>query len=135
MELDYPQQGKVTVRMENFTCDCIKKIPEDLPKTVETPAYSFLFTIRDKDSQKQRPLPEDRTQTFHQMVAHLLFLVARSRRDCKNVISFLTARMKDPDKDGWGKLRRFLRYLKQNPSLGLTLEASNLNMIHLWVDV
>ena len=64
----------------------------------------------------------------------LLFLVARSRRDCKTAVAFLTTRVSSPDEDDWGKLRRIIRYLKHNPSLGLTLEADNMSLVHWHVD-
>ena len=64
----------------------------------------------------------------------LLFLVARSRRDCKTAVAFLTTRVSCADEDDWGKLRRVLRYLKRNPSLGLTLRADDMSIIHWHVD-
>ena len=66
-------------------------------------------------------------QIFHGTVARILFLVTRS-------CPFLTTRVNDPEKDNWAKLRHFLRYLKRNPGLGLTLEISNTSLVHWWVD-
>ena len=60
----------------------------------------------------------------------LLFLVACSRRDCKTTVAFLTTHVSCLDEDGSGKLRRVLCYLKRNPTLGLTLKANNLILIH-----
>ncbi|EJK68662.1 hypothetical protein THAOC_10139 [Thalassiosira oceanica] len=39
-----------------------------------------------------------------------------------------------PDEDDWKKLRKALLYLKRNPGLPLTLEASDLSLINWYVD-
>ena len=67
-------------------------------------------------------------------MAQLLFLVVRPRRDCRTTIAFLTTHVSNPDEDDRTKLKRVLRYLKRNPSLPLTFEASNLGLIHWHVD-
>ena len=51
---------------------------------------------------------------FHQTVAKLFFLYKRARPDVKTLVSFLTARVKKPDKDDWGKLRHGVMYLNVN---------------------
>jgi hypothetical protein len=120
--------------MEQFTRKSLDEFPDPLEKTAESPAGETLFSVRDADDPSQRPLTKDRAQIFHRIVAQLLFLVARPRRDCRTAVAFLTTRVSDPDKDDWGKLRRVLRYLKRNPSLPLILEASDLNLIHWHID-
>ena len=109
-------------------------VPGPTQKTAESPAGDTLFHVRDNDDPRRQPLTEERAQFFHRNVAQLLFLVARPRRDCRTAVIFLTTRVLDPNKDNWGKLRRVLRYLKQNPSLPLILEADNLSLIHWYVD-
>ena len=49
---------------------------------------------------------------FHRTVAQLLFLRKRARTDIETLVSFLTTRVKQPDKDDCGKLRHCLMYLK-----------------------
>jgi hypothetical protein len=48
---------------------------------------------------------------FHHTVYQLLFAANRVRRDIQMVVSFLTTRVKEPDKDDWGKLKGILKYL------------------------
>ena len=43
-------------------------------------------------------------------------------------------RVNDSDKDDWAKLRRLPHYVKCNLGLGLTLEATDMSLIHWWVD-
>jgi hypothetical protein len=46
-------------------------------------------------------LSEEHAQHFHHAVAQVLFLSVTA-------VSFLTTRVKKPDKDDWGKLKRVL---------------------------
>ena len=128
MDLDYSTPGKVIVSMEQFTQKIIAKFPETRLKLVERPADDILFQIREEPDARKMPLPEARAQTFHRIVAMLLFLVSRSRRNCK--IVSLTTRVSSPNKENWGKLRQIIRYLKRNPSLGLTLEADDMSLVN-----
>ena len=46
----------------------------------------------------------------------------------------MTTRVKKPDEDDWGKLRRCLSYLKGTSYMKLTLEVNDLRVIEWWVD-
>ena len=70
---------------------------------------------------------------FHQTVAKLLFLFKRVRPDVKTLVSFLTTRVTQPDKDEWGKLRHGLMYLKGTLCMKRYLTADNLFNIMWWV--
>ena len=59
---------------------------------------------------------------------------SRGRRDIQVTVSFLTTRVKKPDEDNWGKLKRVLKYLKGTRYLCLKLTVDNLNVIRWWVD-
>ena len=56
-------------------------------------------------------LPEEQAVTFHHVTAQLLFVSQQARRDIQTALVFLTTRVKEPDEDNWGKLKRVLRYL------------------------
>ena len=49
-------------------------------------------------------------------------------------VAFLTTRVKKPDIDDWGKLRRVLKYLKGTKYIKLTRTIDDLLMIRWWVD-
>ena len=134
MDLDYSDHGKVKVSMKQFTEKILAEFPDPLKKTAESPAGDTRFHVRDSDDPCRSPLTEERAQIFHRTVAHILFLVARSRRDCQTAVAFLTTRVSDPDEDDWGKLRRVLRYLKRNPSLPLVFEADDISLVYWHVD-
>ena len=68
------------------------------------------------------------------MEVQLLFLATRARRNIQTAVAFLTTRVKRPDKDDWGKLRRVLKYLQGTRYMKLTLSVDDLSMIRWWVD-
>ena len=71
---------------------------------------------------------------FHHTVAQLLFASARARRDIQTAVAFLTTRVKRPDEDDWGKLRRLLIYLKCTLYMKLTISVESLTLIKWWID-
>jgi hypothetical protein len=56
------------------------------------------------------------------------------RRDIQTAVAFLTIRVKKPDEDDWGKLKRLIKYLKGTKHLRLRLSVDNLGVIRWWVD-
>ena len=65
--------------------------------------------------------------------AQLIFL-SRVRRDIQTTVAFLTTRVKQPDADNGGKLKRVLKYLLSTRYLRLTLSAESLSNIVWYVD-
>ena len=49
-------------------------------------------------------------------------------------MAFLTTRVKCPDKDNWGKLKRVLKYLNGMKYLKLNLSVDNLGVLKCFVD-
>ena len=117
MEFDYSETGafKVTNKIhEDF--------PEEIEKSAPLPHTDYLFKIRDED--EATFLPEAQAVMFHHSVAQLLFLGCRDCMDIQVAVAFLTTRVKKPDKDDWGKLRRVLQYLKGTRTLALRLSLT-----------
>ena len=79
-------------------------------------------------------LPEEQARQFHHTVAQFLFLCMRARTYIDPLVSFLTTRVRAPDKDGWGKLKHGLKYLKVALYMKKHMSAECLNMIRCWVD-
>jgi hypothetical protein len=96
-------------------------------------AANHLFTIRDKKEAK--PLDEEWALTFHHMVAQLLFMAMRVRRDIQTALAFLTTRVKSPDEDNWGKLKQVLKYLNGTKYLKLRLSVEDLGLLKWFVDL
>ena len=69
------------------------------------------------------------------MVEKLLFLIKRARPYIQPTITFLTARVRNPEEDNWKKLQRVLSYLGATINfVKLHLNANDLDVIHWWLD-
>ena len=71
---------------------------------------------------------------FHRTVAQLLFLCTRARRDIQTAVFFLTTRVKQPNEDGWTKLKRVLQYLHGTRSLKLRIQVNDLRVMRWYMD-
>ena len=107
MNLDFSSPGEVKIDMKNYITKVISNFPEKITGVEATPASDHLFQVR--PDTEARPLPEEQAHAFHHSTAQLLFL-SRVRRDIQTPVAFLTTRVKRPDDDDWGKLKRVLKY-------------------------
>ena len=114
MNLELGKDGRLGVDMIEFLDGIIRDFPEEISGRAATPASDRLFDVRDAAETEStgKYLDEERAKAFHRAVAQLLFMSCRPRRDIQTAVSFLTTRVKKPDEDDWGKLKRLLRYLK-----------------------
>ena len=58
----------------------------------------------------------------------------RERRDIQPATAFLTTRVRLPDEDDWGEVKRVLSYLKGTLHMPLILLADSLTLSRWWVD-
>jgi len=118
--------------MFKYLRNVIDEFPELIKGRAATPAHDKLFVIRDeKDARK---LGEEQALAFHHTVAQLLFMATRVRRDIQTAVAFLTTRVKSPDEDDWGKLKRVLKYLNGTKYLKLRLTVDNMSVLKWYVD-
>jgi hypothetical protein len=106
--------------------------PEVIEGAAPTPALEHLFDVR--PDEERTLINEEQAQAFHHAVAQLIFTSARSRKDMQTAVSFLTTRVKQPDKDDWGKLKRLIKYIHGTVYMPLILKADSLIVIKWWVD-
>jgi hypothetical protein len=132
MIFDFSPKGKVMVTMMDYIKNIIKDFPKEIVGTKTSPAADHLFTVRDPSLAKV--LPEEQAMAFHRMTAQLVFLSTRVRRDIPPATAFLTMRVRLPDKDDWGKVKRVLSYLKGTLHMPLILSADSLILSRWWVD-
>lgn len=131
MTFDFSSNNTVRVDMTKYITKVISDFPEEISGVAATPAADHLFKVRE-DVMK---LNEEQADAFHHTVYQLLFAASRARRDIQTAVSFLTTRVKDPDEDDWGKLKRILKYLNGTRNMKLTLEADQLKFkVHWYVD-
>jgi hypothetical protein len=126
MELDFSVKGEASVSMTGFTQQLLKswndvdKLPPMRPPG--SPATANIFKV-DDDSPR---IPSDLKKSFHSYSASLLYMAKRSRPDTLLATAFLTTRTVNPTFEDWGKLRRVMAYLKQDPSLALVLRPKGI---------
>jgi hypothetical protein len=132
MDLDFSKPGLLGITMIKYIDDIFEDFPELITKTSRTPHTDNLFKVRPEN--EATFLSEEQAQQFHQTVAQLLFLSCRARRDIQTAVSFLTTRVKKPDVDDWGKVKRVLQYLKWTRSMPLNLTIDNLQSTKWLVD-
>jgi hypothetical protein len=120
------------VTMITYLRNVISDFPELITRKAATSKADHLFTISDK--KEVRPLKEERALTFHHMVAQLLFMSMRARQDVQTALAFLTTRVKSPDVDDWGKLKRVLKYLNGTKYLKFNLSVDDLGLLKWYVD-
>ncbi len=129
IDLDFSRKGKLGVSMIKYLHKLLTGFLEYVTSANDatSPTKEHLFNIRDEKEAKY--LPEEKAQEFHHVTAQLLFLCNRTCRDVQTVVAFLTTRVKKPDVDDWGKLRRVLTYLKVTKYMKLMLTVDDLSII------
>ncbi len=118
--------------MVEYIKDILKCFPEEIEGKAASPAPNQLFLVQDKS--KAVKLPEEQAVHFHHFLAQLLFLSTRAWRDTQVAVASLTTRVKCPDKDDWGKLKRVLKYLKGTVEMRLNLSVENVGVTKWYID-
>ena len=80
--------------MWDYIRKVIGEFPEEITGVCATPASDYLFKVRENGTK----LNEELAEAFHHTVYQLLFAASRASRDIQTAVSFLTMRVKDPDK-------------------------------------
>jgi hypothetical protein len=131
MNINFSRFGNVSFDMIPYVTKIITEFPEKITGVASSPAADHLFQIRHDTT--SRKLPESQAVAYHHTTAQLLFL-SRVRRDIQTAVAFLTTRVKEPDEDDWGKLKRVLKYLNGTRSLLLTLSTDSLSILQWYID-
>ena len=130
MVLDFSNEGKFVVDMEDYLKEMINDLPDDMDGMATTPAADHLFKVRDNAPK----LNETKADLFHRVTAQLLFVAQRGRPDLRTAVSFLTKRVQEPDEDDYKKLARAIKYIRRTLFLRLTIEATYLDQNHWFID-
>eukprot|EP00804_Cyclotella_cryptica_P004278 CCRYP_013488-RB/>CCRYP_013488-RB protein AED:0.37 eAED:0.20 QI:0/-1/0/1/-1/0/1/0/257 len=137
IDFDFSEDGVVRLSMTKHIEKIFEDFPEEIGKECSSPASGHLFEVWDPEETKRlkKYLPEELEQHFHHTVVQRLYVEMRVRRDIQTAVAFLTTRVKRPDEDDWGKLKRVLKYLKGTKHMSLTLSLEDMSVIRWWVDV
>jgi transposase-like protein len=127
VDMEFCEDGALEVSMFKYLNNVIENFPEIICRRAATPAHDKLFEIRDNEEVKK--LNKEQALAFHHTVAQLLFMATRARQDIQTAMAFLTTRVKSPDEDDWGKLKRVLKYLNGTRYLKLRLAVESMGML------
>jgi len=125
------KKGKFTINMKKHILKAFDDFGEEILRNAATPAKGYLFEVREGT----KKLDREKADTFHSVVASLLYISQRCRLDIQTAVGFLTTRVAEPDEDDWEKLRRVLQYLRGTLDLSLTLGGKSIKKMKAWVDV
>jgi hypothetical protein len=130
--MEFCEDGALEVSMFKYLNNVIEDFPEIICGRVATPAHDKLFEVR--DDEEARKLNKEQALAFHHTVTQLLFMTTRARQDIQTAVAFLTTRVKSPDEDDWGKLKRVLKYLNGTRYLKFRLTVESMGMLKWYVD-
>jgi hypothetical protein len=100
MTIDFSLPGKVKFYMIDYIKLMLDVQPEEMSRTVPTPASAHLFEVNASGEK----LSEELGNFFHHNKAKLLFLSKHARPDIQTATTFLCTRVKLPDVDDYKKL-------------------------------
>ena len=121
---------RVVIDMREQIKEIVLAFGEDVSTIVSSPASRHLMQVNESGI----PLDPKKAETYHSLVAKLLYLKKRARPDIEPTVAFLCTRVSSPDEDDWKKLRRVMCYLNQTVDDLRYLGCSNLNSVFTWVD-
>jgi hypothetical protein len=130
MDITFNDDGTVTIDMRDYIKEAIVESGMDIRRHAATPARKDLYDI----DETSLTLTLKDTETFHHVVAKLLYVSQRGRTDTQPTIAFLCTRVSKPTEQDWSKLRRLLEYLHGTLDQTRTLGADNLHSMVTWVD-
>ena len=108
--------------MKDYIKDAIADFGESITRSATSPAKKNLFKIDEESG----PLTNKDKETFHSIVAKLLYASKRGRLDIQLPIAFLCTRVSCSTEKDWSKLERVLEYLRGTLDEFLTLGAGDL---------
>ena len=133
MEIGFIDKGRFTLGLVQYITGMIEELEEalkpygeNLDRDYPHPAAKWLFTVK-ADTDK---LLEEKADIYRKFVAKLIWVMKRGRPDVEPTVSFLSTRVKGPDKDDWHKFKRLMCWIKKTKSDVRIIGADDLlNMI------
>ena len=122
MKLKFNPDKTVTIDMKAYIEQAIETFGEDVTKGATTPAKKDLFEVNER-SQRLSTVKAD---TYHSVVAKMLYVSLRGRPDAILTVAFLCTRVSCSTEQDWEKLRRLMRFLFRTIDDHLVLGADNM---------
>jgi len=116
MEIGFLEKGKLKLGFVQYISSMIEEMEEALLPYAENlnhdyphPAAKWLFTVK-ADTEE---LDEAKADIFRKFIAKLIWVMKQGRPDVKPTVSFLSTRVKAPDKVDWHKFKRLMCWVKK----------------------
>ena len=144
MTMDFTTKGEVHITMPKHLDDAVTtfehaqavigdgftEVKKSRSKSQLTAAPTDLFDINEECEK----LPKEAQEYFHCVTAKLIYLWKHGRPDIGTAVSFLTKRVREPDKDDWRKLSHLITYLKGDKDRKWILAADSSMDLTWYVD-
>jgi hypothetical protein len=133
MTLDHSVRDQAKVSQFGYVEEIVIAFDKAEPNgagTKTSAAPTNLFTVNE-DCEK---LGQQKATEFHNLVAKTLHSTKRSRPDTSLAMSFLTTRVRSPNKDDWVKLTHLMQCLRSTKLLGLILSTNGSGVLKWWVE-
>jgi hypothetical protein len=108
MTLDYTVRGQVKIIMSDYINEILTAFDKAEPKGGGTKTSAAPDSIFKVDENCEN-LKQDKAVEFHNLIAKTLYSTKRARPDTCTTITFLTTRVRAPDKDNWNKFIHLMR--------------------------
>ena len=129
MDLDF-SGGELKVSMVPYLQELVDEFPDKISSPASTPATVHLF----EEVVDPVLLDKEKAKVFHHIVAKALWAALCAHPDLLTTLSFLTCKVKAPDKDDYKKLTQMISYIKGTIDLPLKLSADRTSIVKWWVD-
>jgi hypothetical protein len=130
MNIKFNEDGTATIKMKEYIQEAIADFGEDITRTAATPAKRDLFEVNEESP----ALKGEKRETFHSVVAKLLYVSQRGRMDVLLPVVFLCTRVSCSTEQDWAKLKRVLEFLNGSLDESLTIGADDIGKMKTWVD-
>ena len=116
--------------MKDQISEAIEWFGDQITEKPVTPANKNLFS----SAKNSEELNDQKSETFHSIVAKLLYITKRARPDIETAVSYLCTRVSKSTQDDWKKLRRVLGFLQNTIDDVRVIGADSLQNLYTWVD-
>ena len=133
MNLDFSTPGICKITMPEYIAEILQAWQSVAPEekgTKDSATPKDLFAI----DEKCEKLHSGQKEKFHRIVAKILFATKRARPDTGTAMSYLTTRVREPDRNDWRKLSHLMQYIRATKDLPLILGADGTGILKWYVD-
>jgi hypothetical protein len=108
MHVTFTDNNEAKISMKSYLNEAIQESGMSIEREAATPATKTLFEV----NEGSQPLDKACSETFHSVVAKLLYVATRARMDILPAVSFLCTRVSKSTVEDQSKLKRLLEYIK-----------------------